>query len=397
MTYIKFNNIRITSGKIEISCESDDNALNLNNDLIFELSDEILIDSNQLALALATLSGQKYDTIYMDLTINQNILKDLENFTHAKINTNNVINEDYHNYLSENNIMLGFSGGLDSLAAYCLFKDSNLFNNVYLTSLDLKGRFTREKEFFKRFKPYTVSSNFVEMKLNKNHWSFMFIPQIFYSKHLNSKYIVLSGVLEAGVYGLDEKFTLSPNTHSIPVSFLNLENLTFIQGLTEIATAKVVMQTRPELVDLSLKSLANPGEEKRYRKQLMIDLLSKKFNKRVFYEPVSEGMKLKWGEYFAIDFLGLYFIKNVGLEETSKILQDIPKEAIEFANSLSLEFYEKYNNNFLIKLPEKYRLKYLQMLCEASILPYNSNDWKEYNAVAKFLSKYHENLRKRIE
>ena len=397
MSYIYFKNITITPKKIEIICESDDESLELNEPLIFELSDEILIDDNQIALTLATLCGQKYDEIYMDLAINEGVYKDIQNFTNSKIEANNIIHEEYFNFLSEQNMMLGFSGGLDSLAAYCLFKESDLFENVYLTSLDLGGRFSREKEFFKRFRPYTVSSNFVDLKLNRNHWSFMFIPQILFSKHLNAKYIVLSGVLEAGVYGLSEKFTLSPNTHSIPASFLNLENLTFIQGLTEIATTIIVMQTRPELIDLSLKSLANPGEEKRYRKQLMVKLMSEKFNKRVYYEPVSEGMKLKWGDYFAIDFLCLYFIKNAGLEETSKIVQEIPEEAINFANSRSLEFYEKYNANFLVKLPEKYRLKYLQRLCQANIYPYNSNDWKEFNEVANFLAKYHENLRKMIE
>lgn len=397
MTYMNFKEIVIMPKKIEVICETDDESLELNEPLFFELSDKISIDHNQIAVALATLCGQKYDNIYMDLSINKDILNELQNFTNAEIKVNTIINEKYLNFLAERNMMLGFSGGLDSLAAYSLFKDSCMFENVYLTSLDLGGKFSREKEFFKRFKPYVVSSNFADLKLNRNHWSFMYIPQILFSKHLNAKYIVLGGVLESGVYGLSEKFSLSPNTHSIPVSFINLESLSFIHGLTGLATATIVMQTRPELIDLSLKSLANPGEEKRYNKQLEIDILSKKLNKRIYYEPVSAGGKHKWGNYFPVDFLCLYFIKNAGLEEASKIIDDIPDRVVEFANSLSLDFYEKYNNNFLVKLPEKYRLKYLQRLSKCGIYPYNSNDWKEYNEVAKFLSEYHEDLKRLIE
>lgn len=397
MTYMNFKNIKIMPKKIEVICESDDESLKLNEPLFFELSDEILIDHNQIALTLATLCGQKYDIIYMDLSINENILKDLKYFTNAEIKVNNIINEEYINFLSERNVMLGFSGGLDSLAAYSLFNDSDMFDNVYLTSLDLGGTFSREKEFFKRFRPYVVSSNFVSMKFNRNHWSFMYIPQILFSKHLNAKYIVLGGVLESGVYGLSEKFSLDPYTHSIPASFINLEALPFFQGLTEFATAIIVLQTRPELIDLSLKSLANPGEEKRYNKQLCVSVMSKKLNKKIYYEHVPEGLKHEWGNYFSIDFLCLYFIKTAGVEEASKIVKGIPDSAVKFANSLSLEFFAKYNTNFLVKLPEKYRLKYLQMLCKYNIYPYNSNDWKEYNEVAKFLSQYHEDLKRMIE
>lgn len=396
MSEIYFENIQVNLGRIEIRCRSFDDSLNINDLLFFELSEDILVTHNQIAIALATLCGVKYDKIFMDLEINKNIFEDIQKFTNSEIMVNKVLTDEIIYDFSENNIMLGFSGGFDSLAAYCLLNDPNFFDNLYLTSLDFQGVFAREEKFFKLFKPFTVKSNFVELKLNRNHWTFMYIPQIFFCIHLNAKYVSLSGILESGSYGLDEKLSLSKTTNDVPISFLNMKIIPFLQGLTEVGTAQIILHFRPELVDLSLKSLANPGEEKRYRKQLLTKIVADKFNKRVFYEEVGEGTKEKWGAHFTPDFLSLYFIKHVGFDEASKMVNNIPSEAIDMANSLSLDFYGKFNNNFLNVIPDEYKSKFLQRLAMADIYPYNSNDWEEFRILAKFFSQYYEDLKRRL-
>lgn len=396
MKEIHFDNINIIEGKIEIKCTTSGDSLNLDDILFFDLSENVLVNENQLAVALSTLCGRVYDEIYMDLTIGKNIFEDIKKFTQSNIHLNGLSEDYQYPDFSENNIMLGFSGGFDSLAEYNLLRDADIFENLYLVSLDFQGSFSREEIFFKRFSPYVVKSNFVDLKLNRNHWSFMYIPQILYSNYLNSKYVAISGLLNAGIYGFDEKFSLNPNTDSVPISFLGMERLRFVQGLTDIGSALVDIYYTPELIDLSLKSLANPKDEKRYRKQLTIKVVSEKFNKRVFYEPVLEGRKLKWGTRIARDAMAIYFIKNAGIEEVSKIVEDIPKEAIELSESLSLEFFEKYNNNFLNKIPDKYQSKFLQTLISIGIYPYNSKDWEEFKIVSEFLSDYYPALKARL-
>ena len=393
---ICFNKIEINTNRIDIHCKSVGDSLDIDDTLYFEFSEDITVDENQIALALATLCGKVYDRIFMDLNINKCLLDDIADFTNAEIQVNKVMDEDFVNDLSEDNLMLGFSGGFDSLAEYNLLKDCDFFENVYLVSLDLQGRFSREKEFFKIFEPFTVKTNIVDLKLNRNHWSFMYIPQILFSSFLDAKYISVSAEFHAGPYGFDEKFTLNSRTNQIPLSYLGLERIPFTMGLTGIGTSMITIHYTPELIDLSLKSLANKGEEKRYRKQLIIDILSKKYNKKVFLEHVKEGNKHKWNRMIGLDFFSLYFIKNAGIDEASKVMAGIPDEAIEFANSLSLDFYEKYNINFLNSIPERFRLKFLQKLVECGIYPYNSVDWKEYFEVSEFLSNYYPALKKRL-
>ena len=122
---------------------------------------------------------------------------------------------------------------------------------------------------------------------------------------------------------------------------------------------------------------------------MLIEILSKKYDKKVFFEKVDHTNSREWGNYITNDFLCLYFIKNAGIEEASKIMGNIPEEAISLADSLSLDFYEKLNGDFLVEIPDKYQKIIRSRLYELNIQDYNTNDYNEFNRVMEFLSKYH--------
>ena len=379
MNEIYFENIQVMPGIVEMDCRSKDDSLNLDDRLYFKFSEEILVDDNQIATALSTLCGQVYDFVFMDLKINHDVFNKIKEYLDADFKTNEILQDEMvFNY--SDNLLLCFSGGFDSLATYELLNKSN--SNFDIVSLDFGGRFSREENFFKRFSPYVVKTNFVDLKLNGNSMSFMYIPIIFYSKYLDAGYGMLADVLESG-------YNLYNRNDDVPLSFLNITNLPLVLGLTEVGLAYILIKTRPELINLSLESLANPGEEKRYRKQLLIEILSKKYDKKVFFEKVGHTNTREWGDYITNDFLCLYFIKNAGIEEASKIMNNIPEEAISLANSLSLDFYEKFNRDFLVELPDEYRILIKSRLCELNIDDYDNKDLEEYEKVIEFLSQYH--------
>lgn len=250
--------------------------MEIDDTLFFEFSNNIDVTDNQIAIALSTLCGRIYDEIYMDLVINEGLFNNIETFTLAELKVKGCDNVPIPN--KKSGIMLGFSGGYDSLSALCLLDDYS--NNLKLVSLDLQGKFSREEAFFKYFAPYTVKSNFATLRLNRNHWSFMYIPMILYGNMLDCKYAVFGSILEASIYSFSERYNLREKEESVSLSFLNIDRISFIQGLTEIGTAMVISHYKPELIDLSLKSLANPGEEKRYRKQLITQIIQEKFEKK---------------------------------------------------------------------------------------------------------------------
>lgn len=379
MSEIYFENIQVIPGIVEMDCRSNDDSLNLDDRLYFKFSEEILVDDNQIATALATLCGQVYDFVFMDLKINHDVFSKINEYLEADFKTNGIL-QDEIDFNYSDNLLLCFSGGFDSLATYELLNKSDY--NFDIVSLDFGGRFSREENFFKRFSPYVVKTNFVDLKLNRNSMSFMYIPIIFYSKYLDAGYGMLADVLESG-------YNLYKRSDDVPLSFLNITNLPLVLGLTEVGLAYILIKTRPELLNLSLESLANPGEEKRYRKQLLIEILSEKYDEKVFFEKVGHTNAREWGDYITNDFLCLYFIKNAGIEEASKIMNNIPEEAIALANSLSLDFYERFNRDFLFEIPNEYRMLIKSRLCELNIDDYDNNDLEEYEKVIEFLSQFH--------
>ena len=379
MNEIYFENIQVMPGIVEMDCRSKDDSLNLDDRLYFKFSEKILVDDNQIATALATLCGQVYDFVFMDLKISIDVFNKIKGYLEADFKTNEIL-QDEINFNYSDNLLLCFSGGFDSLASYELLSKSD--SNFDIVSLDFGGRFSREENFFKRFSPYVVKTNFVDLKLNRNSMSFMYVPIIFYSKYLDAGYGMLADVLESG-------YNLYNRNDDVPLSFLNITNLPLVLGLTEVGLAYILIKTRPELINLSLESLANPGEEKRYRKQLLIEILSRKYHKKVFFEKVGHTNTREWGNYITNDFLCLYFIKNAGFEEASKIMGNIPEEAISLADSLSLDFYEKLNGDFLVEISDKYQKIIRSRLYELNIPDYNTNDYNEFNRVMEFLSKYH--------
>lgn len=377
---IHFDNINVIPGRIEIECRSEDDFLNINDKLFFEFSEKILVDDNQIAVALATLCGRVYDSVFMDLDINFNVYNKIREYLEADFKTKSVLQDEVEFSYSEK-LLLAFSGGFDSLTSYELLKRAKCEFDI--VSLDFGGTFSREEEFFKRFSPHVVKTNFVDLKLNKNSSSFMYIPIIFYSKHLNAGYGMLADIFET-------EYNLFNKNDDLPLSFLGITNMPLVLGFTQVGLAKILVKTRPELIDLSLKSLARPRHEKRYRKQLMVKILSEKLNKNVFYEPVENPYKVEWGKRPSNDFLCLYFIKNAGIENASKIMDNIPEEAISLANSLSLDFYEKYNKDYAVKTSNKSINSITCKLCELGISSYDEKDLEEYNQVMKFLSEYHD-------
>lgn len=393
---IQFSNFEISDKYICCTCKTySNNSEEKMDKLEFKFNKSISVRNDLIALALSTLCGKSYSNIYFDLEINQSTYNELKKFTNAnievlKINNTETISETRKN---KDNIILNFSGGFDSLAALCVMP-----KNTKLVAIDFGGWFERETAFFKKFNPYTVSTNFRQLKYDRSSWTFMGVAAILFSDYLEAKYNVFGTILEGTTYHFHEFENNSINVTIPPFSSAGLNDIKYIAGLTEVGTAMVITYYKPEIVNESLISLSNPGTEKRYRKQLLTQIVCEKYNRSIEID-ITEPPKTKisFGDNFALDFLALYEIKNAGLEEANKTICNIPREAVELVDKLKLVFYEKLNTNFLNSIPENLRKDYLAKLADANIYPYDEQDWKEFRLVTEFLSQYHEGLKRKTQ
>lgn len=389
MLKIKFINFNIDKGRIDFDVITyDENNIYKEDKLFFELSEPIIVSDNLILIALSTLCGKEYDEIYLDLDTNLELINQIQKFTDAKVTVKNVTCDKLIFNKCNDKILLNFSGGFDSLAALCVLPK----DKTEIVSINFGGWFESENDFFKKFNPYTVSTNFRQLKYDRASWTFMGIAGILFSDFLNAKYNVFGTILEGTPYHFSNNMiNYVPSVQ--PFSFLNLSDIKFIPGITEVGTAMILCYYKPELVNDSLISLAKPWSEKRYRKQLLTQIVCNRFNYSIFLDLTdAPNYQVDFGTNFALDFLALYQLKFAGLNEVEKTLSNIPQEAIDLVNNLSLEFYEKYNTNFLKNIPKQFQSEFLKNLAMAGVLPYNEIDFDEFIKVREFLSKFHKNL-----
>ena len=124
---------------------------------------------------------------------------------------------------------------------------------------------------------------------------------------------------------------------------------------------------------------------------MLVQIACEKLNKKIEIggNILPPRVPSEWNNYFATDFLGIYFLKKLGADAIRQYLINIPDEIIVLANKLSLSFYEKFNTNYLEQIPTDIRGTFLARMSEAGILPYNEIDWKEFRIVADCLAKYY--------
>lgn len=385
MLKIFFDTFEKTPLKITFNIKTYDNEVLLkNDDIYFKFDEPIEVNDSILAIALSTFCGDKFDQIYFDLVIHERLIGQISEYTKAKVfakGTNDV------EFISDNRdkIALNFSGGFDSLSAKILLEDM-----VELISISF---FDIEYNFFKKFKPHILETNFRKLGYADNVWTFMGVGSLLYSESLNLRYHTFGTVFESYHLHATQEYSSQEIFIEPPFNFAGINDIKFIQGLTEIGTALVLCNTQPYLINDSIVSLSPPKTEKRYRKHLIINILKEKFNLKNIYlehsDPPEKENRLEWGNYFVVDLLSLYILKYGGIEETSKIINNIPQDAVDFVNTKSLDFYERYNTNFINNLPEKYKSQILKNLAKAKIYPYDQNDFNELYDVMEFLSKYY--------
>ena len=395
MKNIYFNEISKNPGKITLNLIIKENNKTIKNEeLFFKFNIPFKPSDDILAIVLSTICGSKmYKNIYLDLNITSSIYINIKSFTNSNVFPKEIL-ENKESKIEKENFLLNFSGGIDSLALLSLLPK----NYTKLVSINWGGSF-REYDFFKKFDTYIVETNLLDLGIKYN-WSALGMASIFYSEYLKGKYVTFGNVLEASAFTfspqIPDKYFKTPE--AVPFCYINdISYPYYTVGLTEVGTFLVASYYFPELIGESLESICHPTWEKRGRKELLLEIINKKFIRNIEHEKSNPPWnKFKFGDVLSEDFLCLYIIKHLGIEKASQILMDIPEEAEIFSKKYSLDFYERFNTNFLLTIPKEYRGEMVKRLINADVIPYNQNDYNELQQVVNFLSKYHEELKKYV-
>ncbi|MBQ6219903.1 MAG: hypothetical protein IJJ47_09240 [Methanosphaera sp.] len=375
----------------------ENNKLKHFDEIYFKLDEKNSINDNVMAVVLTTLTGQLYDKIYYDLELNENIIQQISDFTKSKVSCKQKINTDFINNNINEKIILNFSGGFDSLALLSILPKNK--TEMVSVKWDMENNYLkRESDFFKKFNPHILETNFRNF-VNKTKveqlsgiWQFMSIGSMLYNELLHFKFHTFGTIFEAwGLHG-SSKVSTRKKFSNPPFNQIGLTDLKICQGLTEVGTALIVAKSFPYLVDDSLKSLAAPNSTKYYRKQLIMKIIQEKYGLKDMYLNLNDfkepERKIDFN-YFADGFLVLWYLKHIGFEKTKRIVSNLPEDIMNVVDKCSLNFYEKYNSNFLNNLPEDIKLDVMKNLIKLGILPYDEQDYQELKIVLEYLKDYY--------
>lgn len=393
-TRVVFTKFCIEKGYFEFTCSIYGGENIVKEDTIFFRFNTPVIPSNELiAIACSTLCGTKYSEIEYDLPLYRKTIQEIEEFTKAKIITAwqigllkktsaNIKRICTKQKKTRTSAILNFSGGFDSLATLALVP-----GNTKLVSMDFGGWFEREKEFFKEFDTCIVTTNFRQLKYDRNSWTFMGVGSILLSDYYGAKYNIFGTIMEAARSQIRVKPSGVDTLKTYPFSAAGMKDTRYSNGLTEIGTVLLMCHYYPTLLNRSLQSLAAKNSEKRYRKQVLSQIVFRKFNYDIEIDliPPPTIEKIPFGSNLATDFLSLYELKHVGLEVVNHTMSDIPQEAIQMAESMGLTFYERIHPAFIQTIPKRYRNTYLNKLKVAGVVPYTKLDYEELEIVSKYL------------
>jgi hypothetical protein len=151
----------------------------------------------------------------------------------------------------------------------------------------------------------------------------------------------------------------------------------------------IVLSRAPEMASRSLASLAAPGTEKLYRKQLLLEVASRRLglSEADSTTRVKPRTRSHWGNSFTVDVLSIFFVQEYGrafVEEWMELPEDDEFCAIVESD---LSFYLKYNANLIGYIPREVRNAVLNSFHECGLFPYNELDYQSFDRVRRYLAR----------
>ena len=80
--------------------------------------------------------------------------------------------------------------------------------------------------------------------------------------------------------------------------------------------------------------------------------------------------------------------KKLGAQVRDIFVSQMPDEVNDFIEGADLTFFERYNSNFLQKVPAQFRAGLIARLASFGILPDTQKDWQGYHRTLELLQKY---------
>lgn len=279
---------------------------------------------------------------------------------------------------------LSFSGGVDSLAArYLIGQDAE-----YL-SIDFGESFKRESDFFTKWQPLVIKTDFRRKPFNENlDWRFMSSGALLMSDYLGIETVIFGTILEASPVWFNTIYrsVFEELKHYQSFALAKVNSGQSVTALSEYGTTKVAHCYGEEILNASIKSAANENTSKKLRKLLLGKIITGEEITEDWAKENGPEIIPKSGSSFSGDVLALYFAWKLGTEFTDKYILKMDEEFAQFSRDADMSFFEKYNQFNLSATPTDLKHKLIKVYKKLGIPPYEDDDIAALQRVRNFLA-----------
>jgi hypothetical protein len=347
-------------------------------ELFVKSEKEVCVTKDLVAITLAALTLKKYKNVYFDFDVGESALREAELLTGALVGARSVRADEPRGLRP--NRSLNFSGGADSSALRLLCPQ------LPAVSVDFTGT-DNPWETAERIR--FAQENSAVVQTNAHEFLFPHYPIGYYN--LGSLLPADSEGIGAAVDGrvmTDSERTfgflegLHPSALDLPDEVYGVKTLYPLIGMTRAGTQMIVTRGAADAASAFQASIG-VGENNRRVLMALLDEAAGGENGGV--DTADAAGAMPYGANPLLDFYALYFANRLGSEKASLYVKDIPREAVELAKSLSMDFYEKYDQRALACLPADFAEYFEGRLEACGVEFYTDEDYAEKAAVVEAL------------
>jgi hypothetical protein len=354
------------------------------DDVSFSIPPGFRVHPDCMAASLATFCGTSFHQIEFAFPVSEKLRTAIASWSGATV----IAEGSTEPRQRGTRTALNFSGGFDSLAAYYLAPAEQL-----RCAIDFGGWFKRERQFFETQKPDIIcSTDFRSKGYDRQSWMFMAAPSILLADYLDLEAIGFGTNFESSRWHYHSKLDASPRgAGNALFAGVGLHDATLTRGLTGFGITKVLCHFAPDLIPLSLKSLAPEGSIKRMRKTMVYESTRHVLGGA---PPALEAAphpakRYKLGENYTEDVLALILAKLHGSRPVSRWMEGLETVDEDELAGVDVSWAFKFNPIFEQYIPSPLRTTVMQRLAEAQVETFCEGDWDHYRAFRQILERFH--------
>ncbi|MCL2805267.1 MAG: hypothetical protein FWD26_04950 [Treponema sp.] len=338
----------------------------------------VIINNDMIAITVSALVLEKYNSIYFAFDVGKNTLEQIKSI----VNTNDVHAEharEDNERQPRSNWVLNFSGGTDSTLLRIMCPELVPYSIEFETEKKEEGNFLRvDSTISKKLGANSVITNARECLFPHYPIGYYNLGSLLFADKNNISLAADGRLMTDSIETIYYMLGLSSAVLDCSMSKVYDVQVVYpLIGMTWIGSNKLLYNLNSKIYN-EMKdeyfSNVTPSFQTKYN---------------FFIDEVITGKTRKIPYLPDIDILGTYeapyIVKKIGVKKLSKHIKSIPEPMIKLANSLSLDFYEKYDPKALEHLPPDFSEYFQNKLKSAGMQLYTKQDYAEREQVFKEL------------